>query len=279
MNDKQKQTLSDEQKQELLDLWRKQPYLKYFDALNLLRGYFPEIKVYFAKEDSVPGRLELIERMLEGDLEQFKLKVYFREMYDGHGSTIPLLEPECVTANTLGYYAPLTDNNFANYWLYGELSTQELKGWLQGKGIANFFFETASTPILDSLNDKLLGHSGTLQKEATELAEVTVSNEPPQPPVESMLPIRVKKKYRRGAISALTAANILGVSERQVQNWDAGIHRPDGYPGRRNETAFQLFASEWIRIQQLNKQARAMNQAVSDSGAVDRVTKSAFDED
>ena len=59
--------------------------------------------------------------------------------------------------------------------------------------------------------------------------EPVAAPQPPQPQA------KVRKKH--GAISAGNAAKILGVSERTVRTWDAGINRPDGYTGRDDEAA------------------------------------------
>ena len=77
--------MTDEQKQELLGYWKKQPYLKYYEALSLLTGSFPGKKVRFAEQEWVRERYELIKRILEDGIRKFELKVYFWETlsYDG----------------------------------------------------------------------------------------------------------------------------------------------------------------------------------------------------
>jgi hypothetical protein len=87
-----------------------------------------------------------------------------------------------------------------------------------------------------------------------------------------------KKKYNRGAIAANAAAEILGISTRQVQKWDAGENRPSGYPGRNDEAAFQLFANQWLQTKKLTEQARAMNRALSGGGLAEDADTNAFDE-
>ena len=92
-------------------------------------------------------------------------------------------------------------------------------------------------------------------------------------------PFKAKKKYKpRCAISAAAAAAFLGISTRQVQNWDKGINMPADYPGRADETSFLMFVNRWNHKKQLTAQAKAMNKAVSDSEAVARATKNAFDD-
>ncbi len=98
------------------------------------------------------------------------------------------------------------------------------------------------------------------------------------PPDDGSPVAHQKKQYKRGAISAQAAAAILGISTRQVQKWDKGENRPNGYPGRADEPAFQLFANQWIQTKRLNEQARAMNRAVSGGGLTEDADTNAFDE-
>jgi hypothetical protein len=109
--------------------------------------------------------------------------------------------------------------------------------------------------------------------------EPTITGQPPTGAEATTATTKVKRKYKpRCAISAATAATFLGISPRQVQNWDRGINTPSDYPGRENETLFLMFVNRWNQKKQLTAQAKAMNKAVSDSEAVARATKSAFDD-
>ena len=84
--------------------------------------------------------------MLIDDFYQFKLRVYFWDVHSSYDSSMPLLEPEYPTSwdDLIGYAR--SHNEAANYWLFGKLSTQEFKAWLQDKGIASTFFETTASP-------------------------------------------------------------------------------------------------------------------------------------
>ena len=154
--------MNDEQKQELLELWRKTPYLTYGESLSLLAGCLPNTKrtVKFAEEESTPARSKLIEQILIDDIRQFKLKVYFWKTYVYDGE-IQLLEPEYATQDTLHYYVPPPPENYAGFWIFGKLSTQELRDWLQDKGISSSFFDTIANNIQTSHNDKIPEHSDT----------------------------------------------------------------------------------------------------------------------
>ena len=101
--------------------------------------------------------------------------------------------------------------------------------------------------------------------------EPAATQQPPQP--------QPKARKKHGAISAGNAAIILGVSERTVRSWDAGINRPAGYPGRDDEAAFHLFANRYSQQKQLAETARAMNRPASGGGIADHFSRSAFDED
>jgi len=105
------------------------------------------------------------------------------------------------------------------------------------------------------------------------LVEAEPVNEKPSPAKGGK-----RRKYRRGAISASKAAEILGVSLRQVQNWDAGVNRPDGYPGRMDAVALELFVNQRAKTQLMKEQARAMNRAISGGGVADQADRDAFDE-
>jgi hypothetical protein len=109
--------------------------------------------------------------------------------------------------------------------------------------------------------------------------EPTLTGQPPTGSETTTIPFKAKRKYKpRCAISAVAAATFLGISPRQVQNWDRGKNTPSDYPGREDETLFQLFVTRWHNKKQLADQAREMNKPVINSEAVARATKSAFDD-
>ena len=137
------EAMNDEQKQELLHLWRVKKYLTYFEALALLRGFFPELEIQFA-EERAHGRIKHIKQVLEDDIEQFGLRVYFDVWYD-YGSETHLDEPDYATAETLNHFIPSGD--IASWWAHGKVLTQDLRDWLQNKGISSVFFETTASPI------------------------------------------------------------------------------------------------------------------------------------
>jgi hypothetical protein len=88
-----------------------------------------------------------------------------------------------------------------------------------------------------------------------------------------------KKKYqKRKTVSAPVAAGIVGVSERQIRNWDKGINMPEGYPGRDDEVSLQLFANKYRAKKALEARARAMNRASSGGGVAEDSDQDAFSE-
>jgi len=78
-----------------------------------------------------------------------------------------------------------------------------------------------------------------------------------------------KKKYTRGAISARNTALLFGVSSREIQNWDAGIRTPHGYPGRNNILALKKFAIQWDSQKNIENIALGINHPVSGGSAAD----------
>lgn len=78
-----------------------------------------------------------------------------------------------------------------------------------------------------------------------------------------------KKKYERGAVSARNAASLFGVSQREIQNWDAGVRTPHGYPGRGNILALKKFAMEYDAQKSIEKAALGVNRPVSGGGGSD----------
>jgi len=227
-----------------LDLWRKSPYLTVDEAMNVILGSEPG-KYWFDNmpESKMPSKAVPIYRALINDIREFNLCVYFNEIKATDASVLNQL-------NVVSYDEYL----HSCWWHEGKILTEDLKAWLRDKSFPNPFDEI---------------------KPANRTA---TGGKPIEPNAAEATPIKTKKKYQRGAISALAASTILDVSERQIQNWDAGINRPDGYPGRRNEAAFQLFANQWLQTKKMNEQARAMNRAVISDKAVGRATKSAFND-
>jgi len=75
--------------------------------LSLLAGCLPNTKrtVIFDESENTQERSELIKRILEDDMQQFKLKVYFNASYE-YGDRIPLLEWQDATEDSLHYYVP-----------------------------------------------------------------------------------------------------------------------------------------------------------------------------
>ena len=125
------EAMDTKRKQELIELFNQTQYMPYHEALGLFKACQPE-------------RFNLIKRMLVDDIRQFKLKVYFWSTYS-YNDEIPLLNPVAVTPDTLGFHVPPPSENYANFWLFGELATHELKDWLQSKGIANFSCQASTT--------------------------------------------------------------------------------------------------------------------------------------
>jgi hypothetical protein len=146
------EAMNDEQKRELLELWRGKAYLEYHEAVSLLSGYFPGIRVNFAEEESSPGRLKLLVQVLNDDIQQFTLRVYF-DVWHEYRREIHLDEPDFATPDTLNHFIP--SGNMTSWWIYGKLSAAELREWAQNKGIANAFLGTTASPSPDSLNDRL----------------------------------------------------------------------------------------------------------------------------
>lgn len=82
----------------------------------------------------------------------------------------------------------------------------------------------------------------------------------PSPKVEEPSPKKHMKK--RGEITQKDAAGLCGVKIRTIQNWDAGKHTPDDYPGRSN---FMVFV-QWARTREMERRqqetARQINKAL-----------------
>jgi len=52
------------------------------------------------------------------------------------------------------------------------------------------------------------------------------------------------------------AAACCDVSEQTIKNWDKGKHRPEGWPGRDNMTAFLMFSDQYKALKGLRADAR-----------------------
>lgn len=129
------ESMDAKRKQELIELFKQTSYMPYHEVLGLLMACLPE-------------RFKLIKRMLVDDIRQFNLKIYFRSTYSYDGE-IPLSDPVAVTSDTLGYHVPPPSENYANFWLFGELSTSEVNVWLQSKGIIIPSLETSANHMID----------------------------------------------------------------------------------------------------------------------------------
>ena len=237
----QGESMNDEQKQELLELFRNTPYLTFNEVMSLLTGSFPGKKVRFAEKEWVRERYELIKRALEHDIGKFALKVYFYERYYP-GGVMPLLEPECATKyDELQYYVQ-QEEHAACFWLFGKLSAKEIKDWLQNKCIASSFFDTTANPVQNSPDDKLQKHSDT--------PAAAVSETPPQ-----------RQKPPKPEVTQKDAAKRLGVDERTIRNWESGkTPLPHGYT-RQSLTGFLLFANDFNMKNAFKEDTNAKNNA------------------
>jgi hypothetical protein len=233
--------MNDEQKRETLRMWLGKVYLEYYEAVALLRGYFPNILEKFAEEESVPGRLKLLVQNLEDDIQQFELKVYFDVWYD-YGRKIHLDEPDYATPETLNHFIP--SGNFASWWIYGKLSASELREWAQNKGIANTFLGTTASHSSSGLNGKLPGPPYKPVADANEA-----------PPQRQQLP--------QPEVTQEEAARRAGVDQRTIRNWENGLGTPKGYPGRQSRTNFLIFLEGWKLEKSLKREARAKIRAGS----------------
>lgn len=233
--------MNNEKKQELLELFNNVAYMHYYEILGLIKNFMPE-------------HSKFIIRMLDNDIQQFKLKVSFWETYDGYGGTRPLLEPEYAeTSETLQYYLPA--EHHAGFWRYygGKLSTKEFQDWLQTKSIDDFW--TVTQPFITN--------------------ESQVNNTKPETPLfkKGVIDEKPKRKYRKGAVSIQKTAVLFDVSARTIQNWDDGINMPDGYPGRNDIVELRKFANLYYSKKQTAKVALAMKRAVSGGDVAGRALK------
>lgn len=69
----------------------------------------------------------------------------------------------------------------------------------------------------------------------------------------------VDKKWKHGCISRKEAAKELGVSEKQIYDWEKGRRTPEDYPGRNNKLAFSMFAVSYHATKKSLDEARKMN--------------------
>ena len=226
--------MNDEQKREALELWRKAPYLTYYEAMSLLTGRLPESKVVFSENENDSKRYELIERILEHDIQQFELKMYFDATYGYDGAT-QISPPQYATSENLQHFISHPNIYYGCWWIEGKLSAQELKEWLQKNGITSSFFGTAAGHIPDSLNDIL-----------------------PEPPSK---PAPVVKEPPQPEITQEIAAVLAGVGERTIRNWEKGEGTPYGYPGRQSRAAFIEFVATLESNRRLRDRTRAASRA------------------
>lgn len=132
--------MNSEQHQEIIELFLKTSYMKYHEILKLLRYLLPD-------------RSKSIIRILDDDIRQFKLKVYFWEVWNRSGPR-PLLEPEYVTLESIGYLVqPLAYHD--QFWLHGDFSTKEFKEWLQGNDFMSLLLEELKSHLADRSDDEL----------------------------------------------------------------------------------------------------------------------------
>ena len=245
-----------------LDLWKHVQELSVDEFMCLLFGLEPEaMKFDYGNPTDWPKNADLIYRMLTEDLQAKKLHVFFDDIggdpfYNG-------AYDKFYAGSTNPWWAACDGINCV-----GKIQRAELVKWLKEKEIPSEFFGVPASKE-ESRNAIEMHTPGT----AAQSSKYTDDS------IKAPAPPKVKKKYRRGTISASMVANVLGVSERQVRNWDKGIHTPDGYPGRIDEMAFQLFVNQWRKTQILKSQARAMNKPVSGGGIADYEARTAFDDE
>lgn len=81
-------------------------------------------------------------------------------------------------------------------------------------------------------------------------------------------------------ISQRYAAEMCGKSPSTIRNWDKGLHRPDGYPGRYSSEKFLLWLGTYLKNKKLIEQARRIRHAIpTDPNKIALfATKSVFDE-
>jgi hypothetical protein len=264
-----------------LDLWKNVEKLTVDEFMCLLFGLEPgTVKFDYGNPKEWPENADLVYRILADDLHAKKLRVTFDYM-----------PGDPFNNGAYDKFYAMTDDPWwaagSDLHDVGKLRKRDLVKWLADKNIQSDFFNTTQAPtvITQQVNSAERTDQPPVQNAVTEekpiIDEANIPGAAPQPATESETTpasAMVKKKYQRGAISALTAATILGVSQRQVQNWDAGVNRPNGYPGRRNEAAFQLFANEWKRLRLLTEQARAINRAVSTGLMINNADEDALDD-
>ena len=88
-----------------------------------------------------------------------------------------------------------------------------------------------------------------------------------------------KNKKRRGKIKQKDAAILCGVSERTIQEWDAGNRTPQDYPGRSDPIVFRFFANRYQERLCLEVAATRANRAVpTEPHKLERMDHGAGDE-
>ena len=249
-----------------LDLWKNIEKLSVDEFMCLLFGLEPgTVKFDYGDPKEWPKNADLIYRTLTDDIQAKKLHVTFDEIcgdpfYNGAYDR---------------FYAG-TDNPWwadgGDLHTVGKLHKHQLVKWLAEKNISSDFFSTTQPlPVIVNTDNNA----------EPKVDEVNTAPHPLPESISTVAPTKVKKKYKpRGAITAAVAATFLEISQRQVQNWDKGIHRPVDYPGRDDELLFQMFATRYNQRRLLTEQARAINKAAPSDKVASRATNrnSAFDD-
>ena len=230
-----------------LSLWKQVPMLSVDEFMNLLFGFVPgTVKFDYGNPESWPNGAAIIYKLLTADIWAEKLFVTIAD---------PHHDPR------ISEYFYETYGLSGNPWWAdadGKLSKHQLIKWLAKKGISSDFFDVHITR--NELEKTVETYTAYIATQSSTL---------PVEPINTSSPLKTKKKYRRGAISASNAAKLLNISERQVRNWDKGINMPEGYPGRMDEMAFQLFVNQWKKVQLLKSEARKMNRPSCGGGIAD----------
>ena len=230
-----------------LDLWKQVPKLSVDEFMNLIFGLVPgTVKFDYGNPENWPNGAAVIYKLLTADIWAEKLFVTIDD---------PHRDPRISE-----YFSERYGLSGNPWWadVDGKLSKHQLIEWLEKKGIPSEFLGVHVTK--NELEKTVETYTANT---ATQSSILLVE------PIDTPGSLKTKKKYRRGAISASNAAKLLNISERQVRNWDKGINMPEGYPGRMDEMAFQLFVNQWKKIQLLKSEARKMNRPSSGGGIAD----------
>ncbi len=193
-------------KQALVDLFNKTEYMKYDEALALLRVCFPE-------------DIKLIEQMLTDDLREFKLKVYFWKMY-GDSGTIDLLIPECATLSSLNHFVSAYEY-IAYFWQFGDLSTKELKEWLQKKGFSSASLEikALNTPAYMDTDHELFSHKLAAAVKAWEYFNANGLIHPKKSPKQNIIEWLTNNAFTLGLIHNKQVSGDAIEDIAKVVNW------------------------------------------------------------